>query len=171
MNIISNAAEAIEETGETVVSTENCYIDKPVAGYDYIKDGDYAVFTVSDTGIGISPEDQQRIFEPFYTKKVMGRSGTGLGMAVVWGTVKDHNGYIDVQSEVGKEEHLNSIFLSPDELKKEKLRYRLNPTWEGEKVLIVDDIDEQREIASEMIKKLGYQCHVDFKRGKGCGLS
>ena len=53
-------------------------------------------------GIGIPREDIERIFEPFYTKKVMGRSGTGLGMAVVWGTVKDHDGYIDVQSTVGK---------------------------------------------------------------------
>ena len=58
--------------------------------------------SISDAGIGISTDDLSRIFEPFYTKKVMGRSGTGLGMAVVWGTVKDHKGYIDVQSNVGK---------------------------------------------------------------------
>ena len=58
--------------------------------------------TVSDTGSGISPIDLEKIFEPFYTKKVMGRSGTGLGMAVVWGTVKDHKGYIEVQSIVNK---------------------------------------------------------------------
>jgi len=60
------------------------------------------VLTISDTGTGISPDDIEKIFEPFYTKKKMGRSGTGLGMAVVWGTIKDHNGYIDVQSTEGK---------------------------------------------------------------------
>jgi len=56
------------------------------------------VLKVTDNGIGISREDINRIFEPFYTKKVMGRSGAGLGIAVVWGTVKDHSGYIDIQS-------------------------------------------------------------------------
>ena len=59
------------------------------------------VLTVADTGVGIAPEDKDKIFEPFYTKKVMGRSGTGLGMAVVWGTVKDHGGYINVESGKG----------------------------------------------------------------------
>ena len=53
---------------------------------------------ITDTGTGISSLDIDRIFEPFFTKKIMGKSGTGLGMTVVWGTVKDHNGYIDVQS-------------------------------------------------------------------------
>ena len=60
------------------------------------------VLSVSDSGIGISTRDINHIFEPFYTKKVMGQSGTGLGLAVVWGAVKDHNGYIDVRSEEGK---------------------------------------------------------------------
>jgi len=158
MNIISNATEAVEGTGEIIVSTENCYIDKPVAGYDYIKDGDYVVFTVSDTGIGISPEDLERIFEPFYTKKVMGKSGTGLGMAVVWGTVKDHKGYIDVQSEVGKGTTFKLYFpVTRMELEKEESPVPVESYMgRGEKILIVDDIDEQREIASEMIKKLGY---------------
>ncbi|NNK86215.1 MAG: PAS domain S-box protein [Desulfobacterales bacterium] len=158
MNIISNAAEAIEGTGEIVISTESCYIDKPVAGYDYIKDGDYAVFTVSDTGVGIPREDLERIFEPFYTKKVMGKSGTGLGMAVVWGTVKDHKGYIDVQSEVGKGTTFKLYFpVTRMELEKEKSPLPVESYMgKGEKILIVDDIDEQREIASEMIKKLGY---------------
>jgi len=158
MNIISNATEAVEGTGEIIVSTENCYIDKPVAGYDYIKDGDYVVFTVSDTGIGISPEDLERIFEPFYTKKVMGKSGTGLGMAVVWGTVKDHKGYIDVQSEVGKGTTFKLYFpVTRMELEKEESPVPVESYMgRGEKILIVDDIDEQREIASEMVKKLGY---------------
>ncbi len=102
MNLVSNAAEAMPEGGNLIVSTENRYIDRPITGYDDVKQGDYVVLTVSDTGTGISPDDMEKIFEPFYTKKKMGRSGTGLGMAVVWGTVKDHKGYIDVQSTEGK---------------------------------------------------------------------
>jgi len=69
------------------ITTENRYIDSPIRGYDTLEKGDYVTLTISDTGVGISPEDIDRIFEPFYTKKMMGRSGTGLGMAVVWGTV------------------------------------------------------------------------------------
>ena len=98
MNLVSNAAEAMPEGGKIYISTENRYVDRPIGGYGNVKEGDYVVLIISDTGTGISPDDMEKIFEPFYTKKKMGRSGTGLGMAVVWGTVKDHNGYIDVQS-------------------------------------------------------------------------
>ena len=158
MNIITNAIEAIQETGEINVSTKNRYIDKPVTGYDYIEEGDYVVLTVSDTGTGISPDDLERIFEPFYTKKVMGKSGTGLGMAVVWGTVKDHKGYIDVQSSVGKGTTFKLYFpVTRMKLLKEKSPLSIKEYMgNGETVLIVDDVDEQREIASGMIKKLGY---------------
>jgi len=158
MNIISNAIEAIQGPGRITVSTKNRYIDKPVTGYDYIEEGDYVVLTVSDTGIGISPEDLERIFEPFYTKKVMGRSGTGLGMAVVWGTVKDHKGYLDVQSSVGKGTTFKLYFpVTRMKLSKEESPLSIEAyVGKGETVLIVDDVDEQREIASRMIKKLGY---------------
>ncbi len=102
MNLVTNAAEAISDEGEIIISTENRHIDKSLNGYDNIKQGDYVTLRVSDTGIGIPFKDLERIFEPFYTKKVMGKSGTGLGMAVVWGTVKDHKGYIDVKSVEGE---------------------------------------------------------------------
>jgi signal transduction histidine kinase len=85
MNLVSNAAEAMPSSGVIHISTENRYIDHPLKGYDTVEEGDYVKLTVSDNGVGISPEDIDRIFEPFYTKKTMGRSGTGLGMAVVWG--------------------------------------------------------------------------------------
>ena len=98
MNLISNAAEAMPEGGNLTISTENRYLDKPIKGYDDIKEGEYAVLTISDTGTGLSPDEIEKIFEPFYTKKKMGRSEAGLAMAMVWETVKDHNGYIDVQS-------------------------------------------------------------------------
>ncbi len=98
MNLITNAAEAMPNGGRLHIATSNDYLDQPLRGYDEIKEGDYVVLTVSDNGLGISPDDLDKIFEPFFTKKLMGRSGTGLGMAVAWGTVKDHNGYIDVSS-------------------------------------------------------------------------
>jgi signal transduction histidine kinase len=102
MNLVSNAAEAMPDGGTILISTENRYLDRPVKGYDHVKEGDYVIFSISDKGTGIAPDDIEKIFEPFYSKKKMGRSGTGLGMAVVWGTVKDHNVYIDIQSTQGK---------------------------------------------------------------------
>ena len=70
--------------GDIWISTESCYLDSPMKGYQTVPEGAYALLKIQDRGIGISTEDLQHIFEPFYTKKVMGRSGTGLGMAVVW---------------------------------------------------------------------------------------
>ncbi len=102
MNLVSNAAESLSDGGRVAISTRNEYIDRPIPGYDEVREGDYAVLTVADGGVGIASEDLEKIFEPFYTKKAMGRSGTGLGMAVVWGTVKDHDGYLDIESTEGR---------------------------------------------------------------------
>ena len=88
MNLVTNATEAMSEGGALTVSTENRYIDRPIRGYDNVKEGDYVVLTIADTGTGIASDDLEKIFEPFYSKKKMGRSGTGLGMAVVWGNGK-----------------------------------------------------------------------------------
>lgn len=160
MNLVSNAAEAIPHKGNVVISTVNRYIDTPIKGYDEVEVGDYVTLTVSDNGTGISPGDRERIFEPFYTKKVMGRSGTGLGMAVVWGTVKDHKGYVDVQSTEGKGTSL-TIYIPITREQIDKTHGGPCLTIEdykgnGESILVVDDVEEQRKIAAEMLTKLGY---------------
>ncbi len=158
MNLVSNAAEAILDEGEVWISTENRYIDRPIGRYEKIEAGDYVVLAVHDNGSGIDPEDLEKIFEPFYTKKVMGRSGTGLGMAVVWGTIKDHNGYIDVQSETGKGTTLTLYFpVTRKKSETAKSRFPLEEyLGKGETVLIVDDREEQREVASAMLRRLNY---------------
>ena len=158
MNLVSNAAEAMPNGGKISISTENRYIDNSLKGFDTVDEGDYSTLTVTDIGIGISAEDIERIFEPFYTKKSMGRSGTGLGMAVVWGTVKDHKGYIDVQSELG-EGSTFTLFFPVTRTKLPLEKQSISPEkfkGNGESILIVDDIEEQREIASGMLRKLGY---------------
>ncbi|CAB1060932.1 sensory box histidine kinase/response regulator [Olavius sp. associated proteobacterium Delta 1] len=158
MNLVSNAAEAMPSGGTIFISTQNRYIDKPIEGYDEIEEGDYVLLKISDTGIGIRPEDKERIFEPFYTKKVMGRSGTGLGMAVVWGTVKDHKGYIDLKSTEGE----GTTFTLYYPVTRESLQddpstaADFENNGHGETILIVDDVEEQRNIASLMLNKLGY---------------
>jgi CheY-like chemotaxis protein len=106
----------------------------------------------------MSSEDVERIFEPFYTKKKMGKSGTGLGMAVVWGTVQDHGGYIEIQSAVGKGTTFSLYFPvtkqkpEPDETEIPDKNYKGN----GEAILIVDDVRVQREVAFSMLSELGY---------------
>ena len=158
MNLLSNAAEATPYGGEIFISTENRYVDRPISGYDHIEEGDYVILTVSDTGEGISPEEMERIFEPFYTKKMMGRRCTGLGMTVVWGTVKDHNGYIDVKSSEGKGTTFTLYFpVSRKEVAKDQSLVSIEDYMgKEESVLVVDDVAEQREIASRILKKLGY---------------
>jgi PAS domain S-box-containing protein len=159
MNLVSNAAEAMPDGGQILIQTQNRYFDLPLSGHENFKEGDYVVLSVSDAGIGIAPEDINRIFEPFYTKKVMGRSGTGLGMAVVWGTVKDHYGYIDVESLPGKGTTFKIIFPATRELLTTDKNdvcidyYRGN----GERILVVDDVEEQREVASRILSSLGYK--------------
>ena len=159
LNLVSNAAEAMSNGGSIIVRTGNRYLDKPVAGYDEIREGDYVVLSISDTGEGIPAPDLKRIFEPFYTKKVMGRSGTGLGLAVVWGTVKDHHGYINVESEEGKGTTFTLYFpvtredLSPEAVSTSASEYM----GSDESILIVDDVREQRDLASAMLTKLNYR--------------
>jgi PAS domain S-box-containing protein len=158
MNLVSNAAESMINGGKVIITTKNQYIDHPIKGYDEVEEGDYVVLRVIDNGIGISAKDMERIFEPFYSKKVMGRSGTGLGMAVVWGTVKDHKGYIDVQSTDGKGTIFTLYFpITRMEISKDESSLSIEDYMgSGELILVVDDVEEQREIASEMLRKLGY---------------
>jgi len=162
MNLVSNATEALLDGGKVTISTRNQYVDRPIRGYDNVEEGNYAVLIVSDNGIGISAEGLEKIFEPFYTKKVMGRSGTGLGMAVVWGTVKDHKGYIDVHSKVGEGTTFELYFqVTRREAAKEKARIAIEEYMgNGEKVLVVDDVSEQRKITSELLTSLGYAVSV-----------
>jgi two-component system, cell cycle sensor histidine kinase and response regulator CckA len=159
MNLVSNAAEAISDHGEVTIRTEKRYLDQHIRGYDDVQEGDYVVLTVSDSGMGIPYQDIDKIFEPFYTKKVMGRSGTGLGLAVVWGTVKDHNGYINVQSKEGEGTTFELLFpITREDITKAK--EASSPSiymGRGESILVVDDRKEQRELAMNMLGWLGYQ--------------
>lgn len=157
MNLMTNAVEAIPDRGLVFVEVVNAYVDKPIKGYERVEEGDYVRLKVTDTGIGIEPAFVSRIFEPFFTKKKLGRSGSGLGMAVVWGTVKDHKGYIEVESSAGKGTTI-TIFLpvSRQAVKTEEIISIDDHMGNGESILVVDDSGEQREIASVILADLGY---------------
>jgi len=162
MNLVSNAAEAMANGGKIVISTEARYVDRPIRGYEDIEEGDYVTLSVSDTGVGIPPDEVKRIFEPFYTKKVLGRSGTGLGMAVVWWTVKHHNGCIDIQTSEGRGTRF-TLYFSATQSEPTKGASPLQADeymGKGESILVVDDVREQRKIASMILKRLGYSVTV-----------
>ncbi len=159
MNLVLNAAEAMPRGGKITITLQNCYVEHELQGYDLsIKAGEYVVLNVMDNGIGIPEKDLKRIFEPFYTKKEMGRSGTGLGMTVVWGAVKDIGGYINVTSS---EQNGSSFKLYFPATRKAASTQKTEVLIEdyignGEKILVVDDISEQREIATALLTTLGY---------------
>jgi signal transduction histidine kinase/ActR/RegA family two-component response regulator len=158
MNLVINAAEAMPAGGEIVVATANRSLDTPVEAFETIAPGDYAMLEVTDNGIGIAAPDQKKIFEPFYTKKVMGRSGTGLGMSVVWTTVKDHDGFIDLQSEEGRGTAVKMYLpVTREEAASTWARVPVEEYLGDETVLVVDDLEDQREIAAGMLRKLGYR--------------
>lgn len=158
MNLVNNAAEAIQGQGRIIVATKNIRFTSPHHGHETIEPGDYVMISVEDDGPGISSQDVTQIFSPFYSKKVMGRSGTGLGLAVVWNTVHDHGGFIDVvSSDKGS---LFSLYFPAD---RQDVSQPVQPVpvislhhGNGEKILVVDDQKSQREIASRLLARLGY---------------
>jgi len=126
--------------------------------YKNIPDGDYAVITITDEGVGISREDQKKVYEPFFTSKVMGRSGTGLGMAVVWGTIQDHNGYIELKSKLNEGTTFDIYLpaLAESAAFENEIMDRTSFKGKGEKILMLDDEEIQLEIADSLFSELNY---------------
>jgi len=165
-NLVSNAAEALPGNGSGLitVSTLNLFPAPEAEEYDL---PDYVVLSVQDNGVGIAPEDLKRMFEPFYIKKIMGRSGTGLGMAVVWGTVMDHGGFINVHSRLGKGTTFELYFpVTKEPVPVEAPRIPVDEyVGNGEKIVVVDDVNEQREVITMILKRLKY-CVSTFSSGE-----
>ena len=155
MNLIVNACDAMPDGGFLNIRTFRQEIARSSKGIEKIKPGIYNVLSVRDTGTGIEAKDLEKIFEPYYSKKKMGSSGSGLGLSVVYGVVKDHGGFYDVKSDVGQgTEFLLYFPLSEKQIKHET---ESGEDLKGEgKILVVDDNEGQRELASVLLKSLGY---------------
>jgi PAS domain S-box-containing protein len=158
MNLITNGVEAIHGKGSLSIVTEN-YDDIPPMLRDRqnFSTGNFTKISVHDNGSGISSHDLDHIFEPFYTKKVMGRSGTGLGLAVVWNTMSDHGGAVNVISN----KQGTSFELFFPSIEAETGPRPENVNWQkyrghGETILVIDDELRQREIASQLLTTLNY---------------
>lgn len=156
MNLVKNAAEAMKESGTITLTTSSRVLEQQWARENGLEQGEYVVLEVADTGVGIPKENIEHIFEPFYTKKVMGRSGTGLGLAVVWNTLKEHDGTAIVRSN--DQGTVFELFfpIAADDITQQELNAQGIPQGNGETVLIVDDEALLRDIARQMLARLGY---------------
>jgi len=116
------------------------------------------VLSVQDNGPGIASQDLEHIFEPFYTKKYLGRSGTGLGLAIVWNTLKNHNGSVTVNSDANGTQFQLYFPLKAEATVEESSSFELpkDALGQGEKVLIIDDETGVREIAGHLLSAHGY---------------
>jgi signal transduction histidine kinase/CheY-like chemotaxis protein len=180
MNLLVNSFEAIEKEGRISVVTENRYVESVLHGFETTLPGQYVVLTISDNGIGIAKDNLNMIFEPFYSSKNMGSSGTGLGMTVVWGTIKDLGGYLDVTSSPG-EGTIITVFLPTDDseqIPQVADKPQTIKRGKGETLLLVDDEQEQRILAQSLLSLLGYKVEtvssgedaVDFLKARAVDL-
>jgi len=160
-NLVLNAFEAIplERPGQVSLGAYTIHLDAPHAAYETVPPGDYVVIAVADNGDGIPPRNLRHIFEPFYTSKPMGRSGSGLGLAVVYGVLQDHRGYVDVQSNQGEGTRF-SIYLPRGEAPQHPVTRPGVAAGGTESILVVDDQVQQREIAARLLRRLGYEVQV-----------
>ncbi len=158
MNLVTNAAEAIGRDGKITIRTANRKVTEAIEGYETIPPGRYAVLSIQDTGGGVAAEALPHIFEPFFSKKELGRSGTGLGLTVIWNTIRDHQGYIDIiNHQSGCRFDLYFPSCRTESCQAGELSYSFDALCgRGEKILVVDDEESQRQITSSILKRLGY---------------
>lgn len=157
MNLVQNGAES--GANMVTITTDNCYLEGESSGQNEIHGGDYLLLTVTNNGIRLTTEDQQRIFEPFYTKKVLGQNGTGLGMPVVWGTIQDHKGYISINSQKVEGSSFQIYIPASRKLLTRKIdSFQIKEfRAKGETIMVVDDSYDQRHIARAILESLGYK--------------
>ncbi len=155
MNLYLNAYQAMNQAGDIYVKTDNLVLDEKATRPYEAPGGCYVGISVSDTGCGMDKETLQRIFEPFFTTKEIGR-GTGLGLASVFGIVKNHNGFITVQSEVERGSTF-TIHLPATNRRVDTGRPAPETILPGdETILLVDDEDYILEVGRLMLEGLGY---------------
>ena len=157
MNLILNGMEAINGAGTIRISTTNQHLDGTETVHTSLEPGEYLILSVEDSGSGIGEAELANVFEPFYTRKVLGRSGTGLGLTVVWNTVQDHGGTVTVHSDAkGTCFKLFFPVASSETIQDQSSEGSGQIEGNGERILVVDDEPMLRDIACSMLESLGY---------------
>ncbi len=158
MNLATNARDSMPDGGLLHVETSQVLLDeKFIAAHRYGKAGAYALITMTDTGTGMDRTTAERVFEPFFTTKETGR-GTGLGLSMVYGIVKQHEGYINVYTEPGMGTTFKIYLpLAASSIAAEKPLQQSEPVrGRGETVLIAEDDEPLRRLASSVLREFGY---------------
>jgi PAS domain S-box-containing protein len=157
MNLALNARDAMPEGGKLVIGTKNVALGEEFCkSHVGLRAGSYVLLSVSDTGQGMGKEVLQHLFEPFFTTKEVGR-GTGLGLAMVYGIVKGHEGYIECESELGKGSIFKIYFLAVEQaVEEEEAEEEERPRGGRETILLVDDEESLRDLAKEILSTFGY---------------
>ena len=158
-NLVLNGVEACAKHEPFLrIRTTFQELEEPVHGFETIPAGQYVVLSVTDNGSGISPHSRNYIFEPFYSEKETGKSGTGLGLTIIWNTMRDHQGYINLATTTkGTRFDLYFPFSNSQELNPALELIEQEITGNGEQILVIDDEPFQREIARSTITRLGYR--------------
>jgi len=152
--VVINAAEAIEGQGQIIIRTSNKEIDEGVAKYNPgLKPGRYSCLTVQDDGKGMDAETKRKIFEPFFTRKFQGR---GLGMAAVYGIVKNHGGWISVESQLGKGTVVRIYLPAVEDKPKVIIKPKTELARGTGTILIIEDEEQVMDITRTILKRLGY---------------
>jgi len=158
MNLATNARDAMPKGGLLCIETSERGLDNGfITEHGYGTPGEFAVISVSDSGMGMDEQTRTRIFEPFFTTKEVGK-GTGLGLAMVYGTIKQHNGYINVYSEPGKGTTFRiylPVIASAESKERKALEVEV-PERGGETILLAEDDKQLRELISSILQDFGY---------------
>jgi two-component system cell cycle sensor histidine kinase/response regulator CckA len=155
LNLYVNAAEAMPDGGKLILKTSNATHNEIKGRLYEPTPGRYVQLTITDTGVGMDPKTQNRIFEPFFTTKELGM-GTGLGLAAVFGIIKAHGGYIEVESEKGRGTTF-AIYLPAISRKISKINESIDPKFEQKvTILLIDDEKMVLDVGSKMLQRLGY---------------
>jgi two-component system, cell cycle sensor histidine kinase and response regulator CckA len=163
INLAANARDAMREGGRFVVATSVCNIDNAYAArHRDARLGRHVCLSVTDTGCGIAPENLTRIFEPFFTTKDVGK-GTGLGLASVYGIVKQHDGWIEVASQLGKGTAFKVYFPESSHpiVPGNTARFRRPSPVGKESILVVEDEPELRELFRATLQQHGYRVYTE----------
>ncbi len=156
LNLCVNAADAMPAGGNLFITTADI-THRDIAGRSFhVKPGRYVQLTLKDTGVGMRPETIERIFDPFFTTKEMGR-GTGLGLASVYGIVKAHGGYIEVESEPGSGTTFLVYLPATDERPEAIVESKEQILTGSGTILLVDDEETVLDVGSQMLKRLNYR--------------
>jgi PAS domain S-box-containing protein len=158
LNLAINARDAMPEGGKLTIEVGNAFLDDTYAAeHMEVTSGQYVMLGATDTGVGMPPDVAARAFEPFFTTK-QESEGTGLGLSMVWGLVKQSGGHVRIYSELGQGTTIK-LYLPRERRAEERLPGAFDQSIVGgsERILVVEDDAQVRQIAVDMLKQLGYR--------------